>query len=143
MTKTELLQYWFDEVWGNGNTGIIPELLAPEAQITGVLAAQDLPGSEYSDLVMAITSLLGRIKVRFTHVMEDGDWLAVRYVADTERNGTGEPFQVSGQLFVRFEHGKIAESLSQFDFFTMFEKLGQLPPDALPICMTGQKLGWL
>ncbi|MGR3759195.1 ester cyclase [Roseobacteraceae bacterium NS-SX3] len=143
MTKTELLQYWFDEVWSNGNLSVIDEMLTPDTQLNGVIAAQALPKNDYPDLVLALRNLLGPIKVRLVQTMEQGDWISARMVVDTERAGTGERFQVTGQLMTRFEGSRIAETHTHFDFFSLFEKLGQLPPDALPVCMTGQRLTWV
>ncbi len=42
----------------------------------------------------------------------------------------------------RFKGGKMVEAYNQFDFISLFEQLGQLPQDTLPICMTGQQLDW-
>lgn len=142
MTNTELLQQWFNEVWVNGNLDAIENILRPDTISTGLIPSFGLRPNDLRALVAALRELLNDIKVTFSHTMEHGDWLAVRTVITAERADTGEPINVTGQLFVRFQDQRIAETHSQFGFFSLFEQLGQLPPDVLPICLTGQTLRW-
>jgi len=142
MTNTELLQNWFDEVWTKGNLDMIEHLVRPDTIATGLITAFTLRSNDLRELIAAVRVFLTDIKVIFSHIMEHDDWLAVRTVITAERADTGQPVQVTGQLFVRFQDQRIAEIHSQFGFFSLFEQLGQLPPDVLPICLTGQRLRW-
>lgn len=142
MTKTEILQRWYDEVWSKGNLDAISEMLGEDIVANGIIPALGITRGEFGDLIEAVRSLLGPIKVELAQTVEQGDWLAARYMIDSEALETGEPVHVSGQVMARFKDGRIAESHYQFDFFSMFEQLGQLPPDSLPVCLTGQKMRW-
>jgi hypothetical protein len=142
MNKSEILQLWYDEVWTKGNLKAIDELLGEETEAQGIIPSLGIQRQDYADLVIAIRALLGPIKVTLSQTLEEGDWLAARYLADTENPGTGEPVQVSGQVMARFSKGQIVESYYLFDFFSLFQQLGQLPPDSLPVCLTGQRLDW-
>ncbi len=142
MTNSEILQRWYDEVWTNGNLDAIDEMLGVDVEAQGIIPALGISRREFSDLVEAIRGLLGPIKVELAQTVEQGDWLAARTSIDTEVPETGRPIHVSGHVMARFENGQIVESFYQFDFFSFFEQLGQLPPDSLPICLTGQKLDW-
>ena len=142
MKKTEILQRWYDEVWTNGNLDAIDEMLGEDLVANGIIPALGISRNEFGDLVEAVRSLLGPIRVKLAQTVEQDDWLAARYVIDTEAAETGEPVHVSGHAMVRFKDGKIAESHYQFDFFSLFEQLGQLPPDSLPVCLTGQTMRW-
>jgi len=143
MTKTELLHYWFDEVWTKGNLEVIYQMYGPGSKANGVIPAFALRNVEFHDMVLAIRSELNEIKVTFTHTMEQDDWLAVRTMIQAERADNGAPVQFSGQLFARFEGTRFAETHCQVDFLSLFEQLGQLPADTLPICLTGQGLRWI
>jgi len=142
MTKTELLQYWFDEVWTKGNLGVIDEMLRPGTEADGLFPAFGLSTVDYHDLALAIRNLVNDIKISFSHTMDQGEWLAVRTVIDAKRADNDGPIHLTGQIFVRFDGTQMVEIYSHFNFLSFFEQLGQIPPDALPICLTGQRLQW-
>ena len=52
------------------------------------------------------------------------------------------PVSVGGLMLARVKSGQFIEMTTKFDAFTLFEQLGQLPEDTLPVCMTGQQLSW-
>ncbi|MEX0304681.1 MAG: nuclear transport factor 2 family protein [Leisingera sp.] len=137
---TRLLHYWFEEVWCKGNMDAVAEVMTPDTLISGAVSALAEPECDYAEVVAAIRNLVGPIKVTFTHTMEIGDWVSVRLLADTSNPKDSTPFQITGQIMARVENGKIAEMHSNMDYFRMFEMLGQLPPDALAVCMTGERL---
>ena len=142
MTKTELLQYWFDEVWSKGNMSVIDRMYGPDTLSTGVISISSLQREDIHELVTAIRELLTDIKVTFSHKMEQEDWLAVRSVIDAKRSDNGAPVQMTGQMFIRFEGQIIVESHSHFNYMSLFDQLGQIPPDAVPILLTGQAMQW-
>lgn len=137
---TQLMHYWFSEVWSKGNLAAIAELMAPQARISGPVSSMADPSSDYGEVVTALRSLLGPIQVTFTHAMESMDWVSIRLLVNTENPRDGETFRFTGQLVARIENNKIAELFINMDYFRMFEKLGQLPPEALAICLSGEKL---
>ncbi|PCJ06648.1 MAG: hypothetical protein COB16_13010 [Rhodobacteraceae bacterium] len=142
LTKADLLQYWFDEIWSKGNLDVIDEMLGPETIANGLIPSFSLLPADYHDLVLALRSLVKDINVGFTHTLEQDDWIAVRTVINGNRADNDKPIQIFGQIFVRFDGQRLAEIYSHVNFFSLFEQLGQLPPDALPICLTGQRLQW-
>jgi len=142
MTKTELLQHWFDEVWTKGNLTVIDEMLSPEAEANGLFPAFGLNIADYHDLTLAVRHLVDDISVRFSHTLDQGQWLAARTVISAKRADNEGPIDLTGQLFVRFEGAKMVEIYSHLNFLSFFEQLGQMPPDTLPICLTGQHLQW-
>ncbi|WIY24184.1 ester cyclase [Parasedimentitalea psychrophila] len=142
MTKTEFLQYWFDEVWSNGNLSVVDQMYGAESSSTGAILIAPFRREDICELVTAIRELLSDIRVTFSHQMEQEDWLAVRAVIDAERADNGAKIQMTGQMFIRFEGQIIAESHSHFNYISLFEQLGQIPPDAIPILLTGQAMKW-
>ncbi|WP_082020481.1 nuclear transport factor 2 family protein [Leisingera sp. ANG-M1] len=140
MPLTRLLHYWFEEVWCKGNLDAVSEVMTRETLISGAVSALAEPECDYGEVVAALRNLLGPITVSFTHAMETGDWVSVRLLARTSNPRDGAPFEITGQVMARVADGRIAELHSNMDYFRMFEQLGQLPPDALAVCMTGERL---
>ncbi|MGR3759194.1 nuclear transport factor 2 family protein [Roseobacteraceae bacterium NS-SX3] len=142
MTKTEILQRWYDEVWHRGNLDVIGEMLMPDTKVLGSVAVLEGRNCEYRDLVGALRNLFMSVEVRIRQTVESGDWLAAHLDADCARASDGEWIAFSGQVMVRFEGEKFAEFHSHFDYLTMFEKLGQMPRDVFAVCTTGHGLIW-
>lgn len=140
MPLTRLLHYWFDEVWCNGNLDAVGEVMTSGTVISGAVSALAVPNEDYAEVVAAIRNLLGPIRVSFTHAMETEDWVSVRLLVTTSAPEEETPFEVSGQIMARVVDDKIVELHSNIDYLRMFEMLGQLPPDAMAICMTGERL---
>ncbi|WP_260008059.1 nuclear transport factor 2 family protein [Leisingera sp. M527] len=140
MPLTRLLHYWFEEVWCKGNMDAVAEVMTPDTLIYGAISALAEPECDYGEVVAALRNLLGPMTVTFTHAMETADWVTVRLLVRTSNPSDGMPFQITGQVMARVADGKIAELHSNMDYFRMFEKLGQLPPEALAVCMTGERL---
>ncbi|AHD01043.1 nuclear transport factor 2 family protein [Leisingera methylohalidivorans] len=140
MPLTRLLHYWFEEVWRKGNMDAVAEVMTPDTLISGAISALAEPECDYGEVVAALRNLLGPMTFTFTHAMETADWVSVRLLVRTCKPSDGTPFQITGQLMARVEEGRIAELHSNMDYFQMFEKLGQLPPEALAVCMTGERL---
>lgn len=140
MPLARLLHYWFEEVWSKGNLSAVSEIMHRNTLISGSVSALAEPESDYSEVVAALRNLVGPIKVTFTHVMETDEWVSVRLVAATSNPRNSDPFEITGQVMARVEDGRIAELHSNMDYFRMFEMLDQLPPEALAICLTGERL---
>lgn len=140
MVLTQVLYHSFDEIWNKGNLDSIARVMRPDTLIFGAVSGQEQPNSDYSEVVTALRNLLGPIRIRFTHAMECAGWVSARLLIRTSNPAGGAPFQFSGQIMARIEDGAIAEMHSDIDYMRMFEKLGQLPPDCIALCMTGERL---
>ncbi len=143
MTKKELLQLWYDEIWGKGNLDMIDELFRPDSVATGIMPEMRLGPQDFRDLIFAVRQLVGDIRVSLPIAIEQGDWLSALIMVHTCRNDSGAPMVVTGQVIARFEGERMVETYNQFDFMSFFEQLGQFPPDTLPVCMAGQRLDWV
>ncbi|WP_146343937.1 ester cyclase [Phaeobacter marinintestinus] len=141
-TKTDLLQRWYDEVWVHGNLDAIDKFFVPDLVATGIVPEMQMGRDDFQDLVVAFRAHVGEIDVRLPKTVEHDDWLAAFLHVHTTRADNGAPIEVTGQVMARFEGDQIVEAYNQFDFVSLFEQLGQLPEDTIPICMTGQQLEW-
>ncbi|WP_282096509.1 ester cyclase [Epibacterium ulvae] len=142
-TNKELLETYLDEVWCKGNTHKIKDFLAIDHDIKGtyydgVMSIEDLTAQTH-----ALHALVQNPHYTITHVVEQEDTISIRALFTlTAVHNTGHSFTIQVHLFMRAKDGKIAELSSLIDMMSLFEHLGQLPSDVLPICMTGQKLRW-
>ncbi len=142
MTHAEVLKQWFEEIWCQGNLDEIENLLACDRGLGGLVGENPLPIEDIRAFVLALRSLVDDISFRMTQCMEDGEWIAARFAVSMTAPDRVDYFDVHGQVFMRVRDEKILESHSTFDYLTLFENLGQMPADVLPISMTGQKLIW-
>lgn len=143
MTKTELLQRWFDEVWFRGNLDAIDEMFVPATKANGLLPEIVMGPEDFRELVAVLRAHVGNIKVTLLKTIENGDWLAALVHARMVRTDNGAPVEVTGQVFTRFAGDKMVEAYNQFDMISWFEQMGQMPANTLPVCLTGQGLDWI
>lgn len=142
MTNKDILQRWYDEIWGKGNLDVIEELLCPDTLANGIFTAFSIRAEEFGELIQAGRTLLSDITTEIALCIEQDNRLAARLVFRAERADTGEPITFTSQVMVEFRDGKIVQMLNQLDYFTLFEQLGQIPREALAVCLTGQRLIW-
>lgn len=142
MSRRHLVERWFSEAWENANMAILDEMLAPSIGEDDALDGLLAPRKDFPLLVDVVHKLVGRPRVEILLFLEDGDWTSTRYVMTSAGPDGATPLRVEGVLLVRFEEDKIAELISRFDGFALFEQLGQLPPESLVACLSGQKLTW-
>ncbi|SLN39362.1 SnoaL-like polyketide cyclase [Falsiruegeria litorea R37] len=142
MTKSELLKEWYDRVWVHGDLEAIDQFFDPDTMAEGIIPEMQVGVDDFRDLVTAFRFHVGDIDVKLPKTVENGDWVAAMLHVHTSRADNGAPIEVTGQVMARFKDDKVVEAYNQFDFISLFEQLGQLPEDTLPICMTGQQLSW-
>lgn len=142
MTKSELLREWYDQVWVQGNLDAIDQFFDPGAMAEGIIPEMQVGPEDFREMVIAFRHHVGEIKIDIPNMIENDEWVASILHVHTSRADNGAPIEVTGQVMVRFKDNKLVEAYNQFDFISLFEQLGQLPEDTLPICMTGQRLEW-
>ncbi|ATG43229.1 SnoaL-like domain protein [Phaeobacter piscinae] len=142
MKNSERLFQWFHDVWVSGNLDLVEPMFHPDLEVNGPLHGAIAIAADYREVVGTLGHIIHDLDLTLTHALDDGDLAAIRI--QVRGYGRSEDFELhySGQLIVRMQDGQIREFLSNFDYMTMFEQLGQLPPDCLPICMTGERLIW-
>lgn len=142
MTKSELLKKWYDQVWVQGNVDAIDQFFASDTLAEGLIPEMQVGADDFREFVTAFRYHLGDIRVDLPIVIENGDWASAIVHVHTSRADNGAPIEVTGQVMVRVKNSKIVEAYNQFDLISLFEQLGQMPEDTLPVCMTGQQLEW-
>ena len=142
MTKRDVVGRWFSEIWDAGNLSALDKLLAPslgedDPIYCGLALRKDLPF-----LAEMFGRLMGPMKTEILVYLEDGDWVSVYYRTVACGPDGDTPIKIESLLMFRFEQGLIAELISKIDSLALFEQLGQMPPDTLLGCFSGQCLTW-
>lgn len=143
MSNRDLVESWFVEIWENGNMSVLDDMLDPSLDGNDLLDGLPAPRNDFPILVETVHMLTGPLKVEFLLFFESDDWTSTRYVMTAQGADGKTPLKVEGIALIRFRENKIVELTSKFDSFTLFEQLGQLPPEALTACLSGQKLTWI
>lgn len=142
-SNESIINRWFQELWVRGNKDILDELLWDDGVAEGILPSIAMNKREFEVLVDALRVLVKDVQIELTHTITSGEWIAARTRVRATSQKSRATVDVNGQLMARIVDGKIVQTVSQFDFLQFFEQLGQLPPDALMVSLTGEKLMWM
>ena len=131
-----LIQRWFEEVWNQGNSKTIDELLDPDGVIHGLVDASGQPvrGLEaFHEFHDQFRGAFSDLKISVDDVVAEGDRVVARCSVRGKHTGeslgfapTNAPIQIEGIAIVRIKDGKIVEAWNQFDFLEMNKQLGVL-----------------
>jgi steroid delta-isomerase-like uncharacterized protein len=138
-TPERLVRQWFEEVWNQGRTETIDELLVPHSIVHGLPTPDGVPlrGPEgFKPFFQIFYGALSDIHIEILRIVEKDD-IAVAHTRVTARYTTnllgvparGQPIDFTGFAMLRVENGKLVEGWNCFDFMTMYQQLGvQIPP---------------
>lgn len=107
---------WFQEVWNQRNTNLVPELMAPHA-VAHLEGGQDIVGHNQFLLYQeAILSALPDLQIEVLNCLSDGDDACVLWNARAIHSGagmglapTGKAVSFRGITWIRVVDGKITE----------------------------------
>ena len=137
MTKLELLDSWYRDVWQNGDLDAIDGYFLPGAAAQGVVPGLAVTPEECREFVSVIQQMISDLKYRFLQTVEEGEWLSTLVEMKSIANHNDKPIHLISQVMVRVENGLFAEIYNASDFLGFFEQMGQLPEDALPLLLSG------
>ncbi|WP_116131737.1 ester cyclase [Tropicimonas sp. IMCC34043] len=140
MTNLELLKSFYDRVWIGGAIEEAGDYFDTSAAASGLMPDLAIGPQEFYEFVAPMLEMLEVQSVTFEHAVEQGDWISVMASFEAMVRATGQTITGSGMLMARIEGNKIAEAFNCIDFLGFFERLGLVPPDALALCLTGQRL---
>lgn len=142
MSKKHIIEDWFQRVWIDMDFAAVDEYFTPDTEAEGLLPDFAIGPNDFKALVPMCHALVENIEVRVDKVIEDGEWVAALTSTRATNPKTGLPMATHGQIFCRFRDGKIVEAYNAFDFLSFFTGIGALPPQALELGLTGQKIAW-
>ena len=132
-SKTIVRQFW--GVWGEGNVGLVDELLAPDY----VNHSPEIPDQpEGSEGVRAVVDMfrsgMSGLRVVIEDMIAEGDKVATRYTLEGTHEGelfgvppTGRRLSIKSISVERVSEGKIREHWRITDTLDMMQQLGVIP----------------
>lgn len=139
MKNSDLIRYWFDEVWNNKNREAIREMLSEESVHHG-LGGPDVPavvGPEaFEGFFDSFIHAFPDLHVEVLDVVAEDDKVASRYVVTGTQTGdlpgvpaTNKKVRFTGGGMCRIEGSKFAEIWNEIDFPKMQYDLSPDTPD--------------
>ncbi len=131
--NVELMRHWFKEVWNEGKTQTVYDLLAPDAVAIGQLEdGSPLRGpAEFVSFVERTRGAFPDIKVAVEDVFGADDKVVLRWSATMTHRGdhlgmpaTGERVRLSGITIARFSDKRIIEGWDNWDQLGMLKQIG-------------------
>ena len=129
-----ILQRWFDEVWNNGNSEAITELITEDVVIHGLTDVDGSPvtnAGEFREYHAQLRTAFPDILVTVDDIFAEGDKVVARCSIEASHTGemhgiapTNSPVDFTGMAIVRVKNGKIVEAWNSFDFLKMSRQLG-------------------
>jgi steroid delta-isomerase-like uncharacterized protein len=131
-----LIQRWFEEVWNQGNSKTIDELLDENGVIHGLTDASGQPVrglQAFHEFHDRFRNAFSGLDISVDDVIAEDDRVVARCSVRGKHTGeslgfaaTNAPIQFEGIAIVRVKDGKIIEAWNQFDFLEMNRQLGVL-----------------
>ena len=140
MNHRAFLETWFDRVWHREDLDAIHALMRPDATAHLIADAPRVGPDEFRAFAEALLALIGDVRVKIAHHIEDGDWSNALLDVTAKSRRDGSPIAFSGQVLVRITDGRIAEGHNHLDYIPLHEQLGLLPAGTLRRRLCGTAL---
>ncbi len=132
-TLERLARRWFQEVWNEGRTSTIDELMGADARMHGL--GEDLVGpAAYKQFHAAYRGAFPDLHIEIEDVLADDDRVLIRWTATGTHTGdtlgppaTHRPARFGGMSLARVQNGQIVEGWNAFDEMGMSRQLGLVP----------------
>jgi len=138
LSPLEFVHSWFGEVWNNGDDTAIDRLMAPHAKFHGLPSSDGGPivgPKVFKPFFQSFRLAFPDIHVSVDRVVCEGELVAAHcHVTGTHLgNGLGvaatsAPIDLWGMCMARVRDGQIQEGWNSFDFLTLYQQIGLLPP---------------
>jgi steroid delta-isomerase-like uncharacterized protein len=129
----QLMRRWFQEVWNEGRTQTVYDLLSPNSVARGQTGPQDeIHGpAEFVQFVQRIRTAFPDINLTIEDAIGAQDKVVVRWLGVMTHSGdslpipaTGKPVRITGISIARILNGQIVEGWDNWDQLGMWEQLG-------------------
>jgi steroid delta-isomerase-like uncharacterized protein len=129
----EIMRRWFQEVWNEGKTQTIHDLLATDAVGIGELedGAPVRGPAEFVPFVERIRGAFPDIKIEIEDVFGAKDKVVLRWSAKMTHSGdhlgmpaSGRPVAITGMTIARIANGRIVEGWDNWDQLGILKQIG-------------------
>jgi predicted ester cyclase len=131
---TQFAEEWFARVWNGRDESSIDRMLNPSGGIDGLRLrdATSLRGpAEFKVFYRSFISAFPDMHITVEKTIEQGDWLAVKFVCEGTHTGEGlgvppsnKPVRFSAIAFGRVENGQWVEGWNCVDFLSLNQQIG-------------------
>jgi steroid delta-isomerase-like uncharacterized protein len=138
VVSNKLLIYrWFEEVWNKKRESAIDEMLHPQALVHGLGdPGMVLKGPEaFKPFYRAFVSAIPDLQVAVESTLAEDDKVVARCSARGTHTGaglgvppTGKKVIMAGIVLVHVRDGKLYEGWNNWDFLSLYQQVGLLPP---------------
>lgn len=129
--NADLIRRWFDEVWNQGRTDAIDELLASDATIHG-LAPGDLTGpSAFRAFHSALRTNFSKIQVKVEKTVEHGDDISAWCRVTATHRESGKTVAFTGAVLMVVRDGMVQEGWNIWDFLGLLTQLGAVDAETV------------
>lgn len=140
---SDIVRAFYRDVFENNKRKALCRYFSLDAVFGGTIG--DLVDSrseflEAADILMSLFEVKPKVLINIK--IDSGEWVAATTIIEATSKGSELPLLIRGQLIAKVKNQKIVEWHSSTDYLSLFEQLGQIPKDALPILTTGAKLMW-
>ena len=129
---------WFDQVWNNGSEAAIETLLAVDAVMHGLPTPDGKPvagHAAFKPFWKTFRSAFPDIRIVVAKTVTEGDYVVAHCHVLGNHLGAGlgiaatqRPIDMWGMGMARVQDGKIVEAWNCFDFLSLYQQIGLLPP---------------
>lgn len=131
-----LARRYMTEIWGKGNLDAIDELCDDAISLQDPMTPTPAVGKqEIRKRIHEMAPMFSDIDLSIKDVIVSGDRVVVLHTWRGKHTGdffgikaTGKTLTCETVEVLRMKNGKVAENLSSFDVYGMFQQLGALPP---------------
>lgn len=127
---------WFDEVWNEGNTDTIDEMLHPEMVAHGLsdTRGQEIPGVDaFKVFHQNLRSAVPDLNVTVEQTVAEGEFMVARCRVRGTHTGeglgfpaSGRPVDFSGMTMMRIVDNRVVENWDCYDFLTLMQQVGMV-----------------
>ena len=129
---------WFRRVWNELDRSAIDQLFAAEGVARG-LGETPIQGPHgFHQFHRSFTDAFRNIRVEVLHEVQQGDMAALYCRVSLAPRGKPDPICFEGCSFIRSHDRQIVEAWNTWDFLSLVQGMGALPPNALGLAISGR-----
>lgn len=129
---------WFRRVWNELDRSAIDQLFAADGTAHGLGEAPIRGPHGFHQFHRSFTDAFRAIRVEVLHEVQQGDMAALYCRVSLAPRSKPDPITFEGCAFIRVRDRQIVEAWNTWDFLSLVQGMGALPPDALSLAMSGR-----
>jgi steroid delta-isomerase-like uncharacterized protein len=130
-----VIRSWFEQVWNQRSEDSIDQLFAADAVVHGLPGGTMQGSASFRPIYSAFCGAFPDIHIAVERTIAQGDFAAAHCRVTGTHTGdslgvppTGRRVDFQGIVIARVADGQLREGWNCFDFLTMYQQLGVVPP---------------